>query len=251
MKLIVRVDDLGFSEAVNCGIQKVAKDGIVTAIGMMANMPAASHGYNLVKEYQQINIGLHVNVCSGKPVAPVEQIPSLVDSQTGEFYSSSAIRERAEDTVSFEEACIEIEAQIQRFMEITKRKPDYIDGHAVKSKQLFIAVGYMAQKHDLFYAQLMNPNWVAETGIANAKWFTPDAQGLYDPIRYLLEDEAEILDKECAMVIFHPGYLDHEILTHSSFTTIRTLEAHALCSEQVKNWVQENQIELCHFGNYK
>ncbi|MGN1181980.1 MAG: ChbG/HpnK family deacetylase, partial [Faecalibacillus sp.] len=30
MKLIIRADDLGFSEGVNCGIHKACQDGIIT-----------------------------------------------------------------------------------------------------------------------------------------------------------------------------------------------------------------------------
>lgn len=44
MKLIIRADDLGFSEGVNYGIVKAVKDGVVTSVGMMPNMEAASHG---------------------------------------------------------------------------------------------------------------------------------------------------------------------------------------------------------------
>ena len=38
MKLIMRADDLGFSEAVNLGIYKAVKEGVITSVGMMTNM---------------------------------------------------------------------------------------------------------------------------------------------------------------------------------------------------------------------
>ena len=44
MKLIMRADDLGFSEGVNCGIYKAIKDGVITSVGMMTNMEATQHG---------------------------------------------------------------------------------------------------------------------------------------------------------------------------------------------------------------
>ena len=47
MKLIMRADDLGFSEAVNLGIYKAVKEGVITSVGMMTNMEHANHGYEL------------------------------------------------------------------------------------------------------------------------------------------------------------------------------------------------------------
>ena len=39
IRLIVRADDLGYSEAVNYGIEKSIKDGIVHSVGLMPNKP--------------------------------------------------------------------------------------------------------------------------------------------------------------------------------------------------------------------
>ena len=63
MKLIMRADDLGFSEGVNCGIYKAIKDGVITSVGMMTNMEATQHGYNLIKDCD-IALGLHANICA-------------------------------------------------------------------------------------------------------------------------------------------------------------------------------------------
>ena len=52
MKLIMRADDLGFSEAVNLGIYKAVKEGVITSVGMMTNMEHANHGYELVKDFR-------------------------------------------------------------------------------------------------------------------------------------------------------------------------------------------------------
>ena len=55
MKLIMRADDLGFSEAVNLGIYKAVKEGVITSVGMMTNMEHANHGYELVKDFDMVN----------------------------------------------------------------------------------------------------------------------------------------------------------------------------------------------------
>lgn len=42
--LIIRADDVGYSEAVNYGIEKTVKQGLIGSVGLMPNMPAAAHG---------------------------------------------------------------------------------------------------------------------------------------------------------------------------------------------------------------
>ena len=67
MKVIIRADDLGFSEGVNYGIQKACRDGLVSNVGLMTNMPSARHGYQLVKD-MNIALGQHTNICVGRPL---------------------------------------------------------------------------------------------------------------------------------------------------------------------------------------
>lgn len=251
MKLIVRADDLGFSEAVNYGIEKAIKDGIVLSTGFMVNMEASRMGWELIKKYDQVCVGQHTNICVGKPVSDPALIPSLINPRTNEFCSSSEIRARNSDTVVYEEAIIEIEAQLAKFIEITGQKPAYFEGHAVFSAAFMKALEFVAQKHDLFYSNPMDPSWVEKTGIQCGKWFTADEHGLYNPIQYLINDEADILKHDCAVVIFHPGYVDQFIMKHSSFNMIRTLEVEALCSAEVKQWIQDNKIQLVNFINYR
>ena len=75
IRLIVRADDLGYSEAVNYGIEKSIKDGIVHSVGLMPNMPAAAHGLRLL-EGTGVCIGQHTNLCLGIPAAPPASYPA-------------------------------------------------------------------------------------------------------------------------------------------------------------------------------
>ena len=120
MKLILRADDLGISEGVNYGILKSIQDGVISCVGLMPNMESAKHGYQLIKDLD-ICLGQHTNICLGKPVCSPELIPSLVN-ENGEFYSSHDINHRQEDTIDILECELEIEAQLQRFIEITGQK---------------------------------------------------------------------------------------------------------------------------------
>ncbi len=66
IQLILRADDIGYSEAVNYGIEKSVKDGLIRSAGLMPNMPAAAHGLKLL-EGTGICIGQHTNLCLASP----------------------------------------------------------------------------------------------------------------------------------------------------------------------------------------
>ena len=59
----------------------------------------------------------------------------------------------------------------------------------------------------------------------------------------MFEDEAKLKEKDCSVLVFHPGYLDQYLLDHSSYTLIRPMEAAFLCSEELKHWIKENQVQ--------
>lgn len=248
MKLIMRGDDLGFSEAVNHGLIKAVKDGVITSVGMMVNMPSTQHGYELIKEYD-IALGQHTNICVGKPLSDPKLIPSLV-STTGEFCSSKEIRSRKEDTIDIAECEIEIEAQLQRFQNITGQLPDYFEGHAVFSKNFFTALENVARRHNLFYVNPFDPKWEQETGIHGLPMAKMDENNLYDPRAYFNECLPAVKNHECSLLVFHPGYLDQYILSKSSFTLVRPLECEFLCSDELKNSIAANGIELVSFKNH-
>ena len=118
-QLIIRADDIGYSEAVNYGIEKSVKEGLIGSAGLMPNMPFAEHGLKLL-EGTGIAIGQHTNMCLEKPCSDPKDIPSLVD-ENGYLKSSRTYREafkNGEDFVVVEEAVLEIEAQYRRFKEL-------------------------------------------------------------------------------------------------------------------------------------
>lgn len=66
----------------------------------------------------------------------IHRDPSITNEH-GEFKSSKEYRSAKEDFVVLDEVILEIEAQYERFVELTGRQPQYFEGHAVSSKKLF------------------------------------------------------------------------------------------------------------------
>ena len=122
-RLLIRADDLGFSEGINYGIQKSVKDGIIRSVGLMPNMPAAAHGVSLLAGLP-VCFGQHTNISVGRPLTDPERIPSIT-KENGEFKSSREYRVAKQDFVVLDEVVLEIEAQYRRFMQLTGQKPHY------------------------------------------------------------------------------------------------------------------------------
>ena len=216
-QILIRADDLGFSEGVNYGIAKAMIDGVIQSVGLMSNMPAAEHGVQQLKGYD-FCLGQHTNICAGTPLTDPERIPSLVD-KTGRFKSSKVYRSAEKDFVVLEEAILEVEAQYQRFVELTGQQPQHFGSHAVKSDNFFRAIEIVAERHGLPHlgsALAGGPILFRHTKLYPVlDSMKPD----YDPFESLKAAAMHDYGKDgCGMFICHPGYLDEEILQNSSLT---------------------------------
>lgn len=246
-RILIRSDDLGYSEGVNLGIAKAVKDGVVRSVGIMPNMPWVQHGLELLKD-EKVCYGQHTNICVGRPLSKPEQIPSLVQ-ENGEFKPSSAYRSAQADFVELDEVILEIEAQYHRFVDLTGRKPEYFEAHAVRSDNLFRGLQIVAEKYDLPYLKLPE-NGITEFRetrlIVPMEFMNKD----YNPLELMKRISSESYgEKECPMLIFHAGYLDEYILTHSSMLRQRPMEVAACCSPELKEWFFRHEVEVITYSD--
>lgn len=242
MKLLVRADDLGYSEAINYGIAKSVIDGIVKNVGVMVSMPATEHGLALLKDVD-VCYGCHTNICVGKPLTDPKLIPSITTAD-GTFRSSKAYRSATEDFVVLEEVIIEIEAQYQRFVELTGRQPQYFEGHAVASPNFMKGLELIAAQHGLKYSGI---SFDEKPIVVNGKkvYISMDSMGPdYDPFESLKKLTEHPHADGVDMMVLHPGYLDAFILNTSSLTIPRTQEVEMAISAETKSWLANHDIRL-------
>lgn len=248
-RILFRADDLGYSEAVNYGIEKSVKEGLVMSVGVMVNMPAALHGVELLIDTPAA-FSLHTNISAGRPLSKPEDIPSLV-GHDGMFKSSKEYRS-SDDFVVKEEVMIEIEAQYRKFIELFDRKPDYFEGHAVNSPVFFDTMEYFAEIHGLKYSGI--PEGEGPNALSDEAWITVGRTKVYltmesmkedyDPYRTLDKIISNIHEDGVEMMICHPGYLDDYILNHSSLLIPRTQETAMLTDQRVAEKLRDLEIEV-------
>ncbi len=240
-RLLVRADDLGYSEGINYGIAKSVNDGIIRSVGVMTNMPDVEHGLALIAG-QKVCLGQHTNICVGRPLTDPKLIPSITQ-ENGEFRPSKDYRNAKSDFVVLEEVILEIEAQYQRFVELTGEEPHYFEGHAVASANFFKGLEIVAKRHGLKYLplSLKDPVMFSNTLVyPHLESMNPD----YDPVVSLKNMVENAHEDGCEMFICHPGYLNAFIMKTSSLTLPRVYEVEMACSEEVKQWLKDHKVEL-------
>ncbi|MBQ6489586.1 MAG: ChbG/HpnK family deacetylase [Solobacterium sp.] len=265
MKLIVTADDFAITFAGADGVIHAATYGCLTETGLFSNSPAAEYGVKrLLSECPDFCLGQDINLVTGRPLSDPERIPSLVDEE-GNFRKSGYHRmldKTNPNHIPYEEAYIETEAQILKFIDLVGKKPAYLNGHSYGCENTHKAFKDLAVKYEIpvlseVLAKCNIPGgmdtapWNAVTTMdANGKWdFSPATQLDRDPLKFFTEGKLEYLNKALeedgiAHIHTHTGFVDRDLVRLSSFNLIRMMEADFVTSSELNNWIKENNVEL-------
>jgi predicted glycoside hydrolase/deacetylase ChbG (UPF0249 family) len=77
--IIVNADDMGLHEAVNEGIIRAHREGIVTSASLIACGAAFEDALIRCGSCPELDLGVHLTLVEERPLAPVEKVPSLVN----------------------------------------------------------------------------------------------------------------------------------------------------------------------------
>src|SRR5882757_5858501 len=77
-KLIINADDFGMSREVNEGTKQGIKQGIITSVSVMTNMPYFNEAVRFLKKYPHVSVGLHFNITEGKSLLLPKDAKNLI-----------------------------------------------------------------------------------------------------------------------------------------------------------------------------
>lgn len=86
-ELILNADDFGLTMGINEAIVRAHRDGILTSATVMASMPAFQDAVARAKSNPSLGVGVHLVLVDGRPIAPPNEVSSLLD-ENGEFSRS-------------------------------------------------------------------------------------------------------------------------------------------------------------------
>ena len=245
-KMLVRADDLGYSEAFNYGLARAVKSGFLRCVGVMPNMEWAEHGVRLL-DGTDVIFTVHANICQGRPITDPKRIPSLVD-ENGFFKDKSLYREAKEDFVVLEEVLMEVEAQYLRLKELTGKAPFMVEAHAVPSANFNKAIGMVAEKYGV--ASMKFGPKGPMIGKYSFKFSMDSGNADYNPFESFKKAAAQPMEEdEACLMVLHPGYVDKYIMDTSYITTARALEVAFCLDPEVPVWCRENGVQMLTYAD--
>lgn len=138
-RLIVNGDDFGLSIGITDGIRLAHRYGFLTSTSMIVNMPSSEYALTRLDRCPKLGIGIHLNVCQGKPLLPPDEVPSLT-ATNGEFFSP---REMARRLTKFQVASHELEAEFRAQIQWLKRRVGEVT-HADSHQHMHLFPGAVA-----------------------------------------------------------------------------------------------------------
>lgn len=256
----MNADDFGISDGVNRGILEAHQDGILTSTTLIVNTPHADEAASMWKKHTpQLGIGLHINLSYGAPISNPDEVPSLVESDGIFCTSYEAVVEKSA-TFDPAELAIEINAQINRFIELVGQSPDHLDSH--HHATYFHASGYktmidIANQYKIPIRRKVtlsddhksiadtnvftNPVFaVRTTDYLNLDWY--DEGATYDNLVQILKN----LPDGSTEIMCHPGYA---VNLDESYAAQRERELEILINPDIKALIESEGIQLITFAD--
>jgi predicted glycoside hydrolase/deacetylase ChbG (UPF0249 family) len=116
-QLIVNADDLGYDPAVDRGLLRALREGVVTSATLMVNTPFSA---DAAREARDLAVGLHLNLARGRPVSG-RFPPALLEE--------GAFAEHRAATLPPEVVEEEARAQLELAGQLLGRSPTHLDVH--------------------------------------------------------------------------------------------------------------------------
>lgn len=271
-QLIVNADDFGLSESVSRGILQAHLQGILTSTTFMANFPWAPEMAPLLAGAPALGVGVHLNLTTGAPLLPPEQVPTLV-GEDGCFGKSLV---RLFTRADAAEVRREWAAQIERAISLLDRHPTHLDTHRyLQAHPQFTAVLIdLARTYKIPAVRCLHPGPELNLGQMVAAWnpvrivveraLRRSAEatlqsGLKSPAVTLAGDfdaslllaKLERVGNRVAELVCHPGLVDDRLRSLSSMQEHREEELAALTSPATRRKVEELGISLITFAQLR
>lgn len=245
-RLIVNADDLGRTPGINRGIFEAHDRGLVTSATVMVNYPAAESVAEESGDLPDLGIGLHLQFSGGRPLAPPESIPSLVD-ENGLFPTWP----EGLTGVDPREIRTEMTAQFDRFLDLFGRLPTHLDSHhhSHRNPAICRALVELARRHDL---PIRNASDSIERRVREAGLPTNDhfVERFFDQEARLdvLIEIIDCLTPGVTEIMCHPADVDDELRSTSSYAEQRQRELEVLTHPDAAKAVLDRDVRLVNFS---
>lgn len=235
MKTIIRLDDFGMTESINQGFKLLLNNFPICNVSIMVNTQNSREALEYVKDKENFAIGLHVNLSSGSPLSTGKSLTK----ENNFFYSSKEIKDMKKNYFNKFDIYDEILAQLSLFKKVAGRLPDYFDLHAINLPIVYEIMTTIGKEFNIPYIE--NPN--NQSLIYHHSEF--DQYSYYqNNNHYFFLDDISLSKDKINHFVFHPGFIDEDLISLSSLTNGRLYDMNLLFSNNFSNWINRNKLEL-------
>jgi predicted glycoside hydrolase/deacetylase ChbG (UPF0249 family) len=231
MKLIINGDDFGYTMSNTLGIIEAYQNGILRSTTALSNSKYLKEAVKLSRANPGLGVGVHLTLTLGKPLT---ENKTLHDENGNFYHGPKMIWTKNPDC---DEIYAEWKAQIERFIQVFERMPTHLDSHHHvhdATPEALEAAQRLALEYHLPLRRYSDYTFVHD--------FYGDTANRETMLSILEKHKDENIE-----IMTHPGYCDLELYRASSYALGRVKELDVLCSDEVKEYVKENGVELVHY----
>lgn len=254
-RLIINADDFGYSSAVNAGIIKSYRQGLLTSTTIMPAMPGFDEAVGLAAEHRGLGVGVHLTLTCGRPL--VQGHRTLV--MDNGCFPRKPFYEDPDTRIDLDEVEREWTEQIERVLR-AGIAPDHLDSH----HHIHIFKGVrevlyeLARRYDLPIRNSWNPggqydgpeqtipedlrapdvliDFVKPAGVRYADSPVTYREQIGESFRACIAKE--LAEHDVVEVMSHPAFVDFALATGSSFNVARTAETEVLCDARNRAFIE-------------
>jgi chitin disaccharide deacetylase len=236
-RLIINADDLGYDPAVDRGILRAMREGVVSSATLMVNTP---FGPAAAQAAGDLAVGLHLNLARGRPVGPHFPAGLLVE---GDFAEARAAKLSA--PVVEEEAG----AQLRLAERLLGRRPTHLDVHKHLHRHPAVLEGVArAARAAILPVRALDAEMRAVLrghGVQTTEHFIGEAgaEPYWTLSRFLAAVDA--LEEGTTELMCHPGEPPSEV--RSGYSVQRKVELETLLSPEARRAIARAGVELATF----
>lgn len=241
MKLIINGDDFGITPACNETIIDCYRKGRLTSCSLMTNMPSAEEAAGLWKQNPGLSVGLHVCLTAGRPLTR----PASLMKEDGTFDKSIWTGGQAIDLQEME---TEIQAQFDRFVELTGKKPEHLDSHhgIERIPGAAAIMERLSGKYHIPLRMFMAPEENGPVPFVLPRFCLAGSSDdcLQSPEDFVQKLAGQAGDAGWVELALHPGRADADLAALSSLCKGREADAANLLSETFGAFLDRPDVEL-------
>lgn len=255
--LVVNADDFGLSDGICRAITELFEMNAISNTTIMVTADGAISRLRKWKVSKLLNLaGVHLQLTSGgKPVSPINEVSSLVNSANGDFLPKEAL-----SNINLSEVELEWSRQVELGIELLGGLPTHIDSHHGVHRLPHLVDIYLslAKKFGVSVRGGLDKGLEQKrkrAHILGSSYLIRDWTGRFLDVNTLLTKISDAMTAsekgDVVELVTHPGYCDDYLISVSALNTAREHDFHILMQLANEGFWNFNNVVLVRYPAFQ